>query len=310
MNSDDPNWLQTFAEGGLPQVLAGPAGKAISRLVGATVEIPATWLEGIAQGTRDKTEARTAISKALATKVAEQAIDNPEAIDRAMKSMLGRAYRSQVNKEAVAKAAIEDLKTNPDVEDKIGPSDDWMTKFERYAEDAVDDDMRTMFGRLLAGEVRKPGTIAPTSLHFVSMLEKDVAEIIQRVLPHTFDEGVTILDCLQPELSVVEISYLEQSGFWSAEKSFSLSSSENDRIIRMIRGSMGVVIQTNDTKTVKFRAALLSRAGRDLLKVVNTPFDFERLGRVLKSKETPHYGYGEMYVEGDRIIMPQPKMLF
>ncbi len=58
--------LERVLGGGLPQILLGPAGAAISRLVGATVEIPAAWLEARAQSIRDETEARSLIMKALA----------------------------------------------------------------------------------------------------------------------------------------------------------------------------------------------------------------------------------------------------
>jgi hypothetical protein len=146
------DWLATIIEGGVPQILLGPAGKAISRLVGAAVEIPAARMDSIAQRIRDKTEARSQISQAIAKRVAELSIDDPDVMERAMNNMLDREDRVQKNKDAVAVIAVQDLHENPPNQESEGPSDDFLTKFERYAGDASSDDLRMMFGKILAGE--------------------------------------------------------------------------------------------------------------------------------------------------------------
>ena len=82
-------------------------------MIGATIEIPAAWLDGIAQDTKDKTSAKSALSKALANKISSVAVEDDAILERAMNSMLGRAYRSQINKEEVAKIALQNLVENP-----------------------------------------------------------------------------------------------------------------------------------------------------------------------------------------------------
>lgn len=239
MGEGEPHFLKAAIEGGIPQLLAGPAGKAISRLIGAGIEIPAVWLEGIAQGTRDKTQARSAISEILSAKVACEASTDPKVLERAMNSMLSKAYRTQRNKDAVAKIAIEELQVHPSEKENEAPSDSWMSKFESYAEDASDEELQAMFGRLLAGELRAPRSVAPLTLHFVSMLEKDVADLIQRVLPFTLDDGMTLLECIKPNLTVKEITYLEQSGFWTADKILTFSTKNGQRAVQRTRGEEG-----------------------------------------------------------------------
>ena len=71
-----------------------------------------------------------------------------------MNSFLKRQFRAQTNKEEIAKIVVEELKSAPPNQDSEGPSDDWLNKFERYAEDASSDDLRLMFAKLLAGEIR------------------------------------------------------------------------------------------------------------------------------------------------------------
>lgn len=51
--------VQRFIEKlNLPEMVAGPAGKAISRLVAGAVEVPAAYLDQFVQAIRSKTEAK------------------------------------------------------------------------------------------------------------------------------------------------------------------------------------------------------------------------------------------------------------
>ena len=99
------------------------------------------------------------------------AVADPVILERAKAAMVATAYRHQVNKDAVALKTIETLQTDPPPEDSDGPSEDWLANFESYAEEASSDQLRTLFARLLAGEIRKPSSISPMTLHFVSMLD-------------------------------------------------------------------------------------------------------------------------------------------
>ena len=114
------------------------------------------------------------------------------------------------------------MQADPPLDDSEVLSDDWLTKFERYAEDASSDQLRTLFAKLLAGEIRKPGDVSPITLHFVSMLDQKTATLIQRIFPYTvfnnadLASAVTLLDCGDPPpLSVEQQLDLERCGFWS-----------------------------------------------------------------------------------------------
>ena len=308
-NKDESqDWLARITDGGLPQVLAGPAGKAISRLIGAGVEIPAAYLEGIAQGIRDKSEARSQISQAIAKQAASKAIDDPEVMQRAMYNMLERSYRTQKNKDAVAKVAVEDLIDRPPTVDSEGPSDDWMTKFERYAEDASSDELRAMFGKLLAGEAREPGTISQSTMHFVSMLDGETAKLIERVLPSCTIAGIALFETLNPKLSVAELSFIEQAGFWSADKTFNVKLDSQGVAIRLVDIAYnGFAIRGTPNTVVRFKAGLLSRAGADLVRIVSRPFDFEALAdEALQKDDVTNFYYGRVEQEDDTFSIPNP----
>ncbi|WP_166416957.1 DUF2806 domain-containing protein [Cochlodiniinecator piscidefendens] len=311
-NSNSENWLSTIIEGGLPQLLAGPAGKAISRLVGAFAEIPAAKLEGVAQGIRDKTDARSQLSQAIAKHVSERAVHDPEVMARATHNMLDRAYRVQKNKDAIAAIAIEELNDNPPNPESEGPSDDWLSKFERYAEDTSRDDLRTMFGKILASEIRKPGAISPVTLHFVSMLDSETAELIERVLPFCLYGGAVLSECVKPALSEAEKSYIEQSGFWTADKSYQFDLNDKGRYLRIAASlEFGFVVVGQAATNVRFKAAVLSKAGRDLVDVVGRPFDFQGFANVALAKpEISNVFYGRVVLDGEFFSIPDLHELF
>ena len=309
-DSDEANWRGKLANGGLPQILAGPAGAAISRLIGAATDIPAAFLESFTQGIKDKKSARSQISQAIAGKVAAVSVEDPAVMQRAIQNMLGRAYRVQANKDAIARIAVESLVDDPVPAESIGPTGSWMMKFERYVEDVSDDDLRMVFGKLLAGEIRRPGEVAQSTLHFVSMLEPENAALLQRVLPHTSDDGAAFLDCITPELTLLEKTIIEQTGFWTTGLSMNLSADQNGVLIRKVRGDIGFAARTNPDEKIMLNAAVLSRAGKDLLKIVGSQFDFQRMANVILARNGKNFYVGVIVAEGTSAEIREPRELY
>src|SRR5260370_30873449 len=65
------------------------------------------------------------------------------------------------NKEAVARSAIVELWNDPGAAD--APSeieDDWLNLFARLAEDKSSEELQALFGRILAGGIRRPGSFS------------------------------------------------------------------------------------------------------------------------------------------------------
>ncbi|UXS09214.1 DUF2806 domain-containing protein [Agrobacterium tumefaciens] len=179
--------VKAVSEGGLPQVIAGPAGKALSRLIAGAADIPAAWLNSKAQSIKDKTDARTTIMKAVAKASAETAVADPQLLDRALARYVSDLHKKQENREAVARKAFEELSEAPAPAESVGPSDDWMNVFEEYAEKASSEELRQTWARVLAGEIRRPTSFSLRTLQFLSVLDKVTAEAVEAVLQRSFD---------------------------------------------------------------------------------------------------------------------------
>ena len=166
------------AVAGIPAALVPVCVKALDRLIGAAVDIPVAWLEYHKAKIVSQTEAFRTIDGAITVKAAAKAGASEQFADRALDNLVRKSYRQLGNKEAVSAAMIEDLRDNPSeqVSDKPNSSnaetptidDDWLNVFERYAEDASTERMQKLWGRVLAGEVRKPGKYGMRTLRFLS----------------------------------------------------------------------------------------------------------------------------------------------
>lgn len=264
-------WISTLAAGGLPQILAGPAGKAISRLIGASVEIPAAYLEGISQEIRDKAEARSLVSRALAEKAAEAATNNPEVMERAAKSMLARAYRIQANKESVAAAAVKELKADPPSPTSTGPSEDWMNNFERYAEDASGADFQEMWGRVLAGEVRRPGRYSKRTLRFLSEVSQADAVEFERISKIAFGDFIPV-SLAKPEgtKDISALISLENNGLLQGSMTPLVRSQTLDENGYGFtnEGDVYLVFRGEPNSRIDYSVVLLTSLGRELLTVL------------------------------------------
>lgn len=182
-----------LAENGLPAVIAGPAGVAISRLIGGAADIPAAWLEQKAQRIRSRTLAEGTIANEIAKAASQRAVCDNDLLDRAVNQWTGSELRKQENREAVALAAIEQLsKESKSSDTKIdnndatqGPTDDWLNQFEGHAGRASSAEMRQLFGRILAGEIRRRHSFSLRTMQFMATLDTEIAEIIDTISKYT-----------------------------------------------------------------------------------------------------------------------------
>lgn len=158
---------------GIPKALIPASFKAIDRLVGAAVDIPVAYLAQKKAKIDAQSQAFSIVENSIAQVAASEAAGDEETVQHALHVLVRKEYRKQVNREAVATAMVEDLRESKLAEEQITAppveiDEDWLNVFERYAEDASTERMQGLWGRVLAGEVRKPGRYSTRTLRFLS----------------------------------------------------------------------------------------------------------------------------------------------
>ncbi|WP_414474986.1 DUF2806 domain-containing protein [Microvirga sp. M2] len=259
------------------------AAKAIAKLVGIGADAGAAHLDRIkaageakATATRDEIKARSAVSEALTQAAVQRALADPELADRALALWADERITKQVNREAVASVAIEDLREDPPPPDQESPSDDWMNVFASYAERASSETLRQHWGRILAGQIRKPGSFSFQTLQLMSILDGKLAEIIQRTVPAVvsnsfipnggpFERGNRYGDLLD----------LNAVGFLQiADSSHQYVLPPDGRILLRFK-KFGLGLTGEPGTEAHIPVVFLTRAGRELMDVIHYDDDVE-----------------------------------
>ncbi len=202
---------------GIPKALIPSSVKALDRLVGAAVDIPVAWLGQRKAKIDAQTQAYTAVEAAIAATAASEAGATPEIVQQAMNVLVRKQYRKQTNRNAVGQAALEDLRsgTAESASDDLPETvdDDWLNIFERYAEDASTERMQALWGRVLAGEIRKPGAYSLRTLRFLSEFSQADALTFADFCDSAFgDAAPRILAKPESLKDIRSLLYLESSG--------------------------------------------------------------------------------------------------
>lgn len=258
---------------------------AIDRLGGALLDGVIAYAESGPKKRRAKTAAELRMIEAVADLGIEEIKSDPALAQRAVSQFFKRTMVAQTNKEAILKGAVENIKSQPtkEGEDDGQISEAFLHRFESYAEFASSDEIRSIFASLLAGEVRRPGTVSASLMHFASLLDADIAAIIDRVLPYAVRHGQIYLQCMPNQLTVPEIAKLEMAGFCSAEKTHTIELDSQGLAIRQIGNGEGIVIYGAPHQRITLNIAILSSAGMGMVEVISSSFDTASFSKCMMS---------------------------
>lgn len=169
---------------GIPAPLRKNFFKAFGQLCTAAVDIPVAFLESKAAEIRATTTARVQIIKKEGDTISEK-IDVPmEYISKASSKYASKIIKEQLNLDEVTLNAARELSSsNIEEENSKTPEneidDDWLNEFESHARVKSSEDMKLIFGKILSGEISKPGTFSIRTLRLVSQLDNQAAKLFQ-----------------------------------------------------------------------------------------------------------------------------------
>lgn len=169
----------TEAASGVPAPIQKSFFKAVSDLLGGLVSIPVAKLKQYAQSIEDTTAARSKAASAISKIAIEEMSNDAELMKLATEIYQPINLRKAKNRVLVAQNAAKHLSTsNVDSEEIVSaaPDEDWMNSFMRFAEDASSERLQDLFGRILAGQVIRPGAFGLSTLRTLSELDQSTAE--------------------------------------------------------------------------------------------------------------------------------------
>lgn len=127
------------------------------------------------------TESGVAISSPKELPISNPPIEiiNPTLEERTQSRIEFKEAKKQLNLESVTAFAAEELKDEQPVTDE--PIDEtWKTRFFNIAEEVSSEDMQALWGRILAGEIKKPKSYSLRTLELLKNLSKEEAECFMK----------------------------------------------------------------------------------------------------------------------------------
>ena len=187
--------------------------KALHQLCTAAVDVPVAYFEGKAAEIRAGTEARIKIIEDNAAQIAAQMKVPPEYALRAGNKFAEKIIREQINLDKTSAIAANELKNeqsdssteqSADSGQEKTISDDFLNSFEEEVRHKSSEEMQILFGRILAGEIRKPGTYSIRTVKILGQLDQNVAMLFKRLrslcVVHGDPAGKEIFDARVPTL--------------------------------------------------------------------------------------------------------------
>lgn len=292
MPQDDSTSLSTIADSvsGLPLPIKVSFLKAMSDLLGGLMAIPAAKLRQYAQSIEDTTTGRSTAASTLAKAAASAAVSDPVIAQAAAEIYLPTAIRKTKNRIQVAQFASEHVSEDlGNSGESSPPDDDWMNAFMRFAEDASSSRLQDLFGRILAGQVKRPGAFALSTLRAVSELDSEIANDFSIVWGKSVGEAVDYSQDFQRGEGFARWKRLAEAGLMAPTEiaqflpQFRPVADGNALWMPAFAGLSTLLIQFPRTCSASWQNIPFSRAGREIGTLLAPP-DYERNLRAVGQK--------------------------
>lgn len=144
--------------------------KALSEPAVKLIEAVRDAVGAVYEPTRIRRRAKAEADAAVILARSQTAVREIEI--RASERLIRRELRRQDNIERITKKALDAL---PNSVSKDPVDEDWISRFFEHCQDVGNEEMQSLWAKLLAGEVAKPGTFSLRTLRIIRDLARDDA---------------------------------------------------------------------------------------------------------------------------------------
>lgn len=187
--------------------------------------------------------------------------------------------KKQSNLEQVVQFAAEELKSEQEVTQEK-PDSDWVTRFFDISEDISTENMQVLWGKILAGEIKKPGSYSLRTLELLKNINQKEAELFVKVgkiaiashdkvfIPNP-DNGKYLADKF--ELKFTDFLALREIGLLVPnDLQYKLyASTEKTQVIFKSGKTCIVVVRTKETPQQSLTCILFTEIGKQLFELID-----------------------------------------
>jgi len=167
---------------------------AVDRLLGSAADWGSAHIEARTARRSAKTKGEVQLIEAVTQYGVEKLGADPAYAERAFARHFEKVLAGQENLDGVVRHAADQLRITPPTEaeskDDAELSEQFLDRFETYAEEATSEELRERWGRVLASEVRRPGTFSAKVMRIVDELDSQTARLFEQFCENLIGEHV------------------------------------------------------------------------------------------------------------------------
>lgn len=286
----------TLEPTGLNFFVKSRALAAADRLIGGVLGILAAYVED----GRSRMEIRNSSHRELLREKGRQEVerlkDMGEAVRVAMQRSFVEEFRKQTNLEAIWIKAQDALLTTPsvsaEVEDKTTELDeDWINMFASYAEKASSERLQQLWGRILAGEIRKPCSFALSTLRIISEMDAEIAATFQDVVSHRFRDDALLTPVPLAGEQLIRWTFLEEIGLLqeiNGNLAMNYEKNIDGHVWIQTQSYVLKVTMSENNRQISVPFVRITRAGQQIARIL--PWDELSALKEFASRSTMHLG--------------------
>jgi hypothetical protein len=302
---------------GVPAPVRKNFVKAFGQLCTAAIDIPVALLEGKSEEIRTTTEARLQIIRKVGNVISDQLEVPKEYITKASSKFAAKVIKEQLILDQITMNAANELsKEKIDCSEKESEdiSEDWLNEFENLARLKSSEDMKLVFGKILSGEIIKPGSFSIKTIKLISQLDNQAAKLFQTFCSHTISlrVGKNIFDARvvsfsgnaasnslsQFDLSFDALNVLHEYGLiisdYNSYMHYSLCIANEQKevgaILHFQGRKFGLVPSDKEKydKVLQLHGVALTKAGKELMDIIPINNSTEYKEALIKYLEVKH----------------------
>ncbi|UWR19755.1 DUF2806 domain-containing protein [Sulfitobacter pontiacus] len=200
MTSDDHLDKETsltaiLSENGIQAKAKSRFVSGVDRLLGNVTEIANVFLESKTGTKRSRIEAEKLLIQAAVSTLTAEVREDKLLAKQILENGFSQMSRRQLNKEKVIEAATIELKNSPPTKENstTGPSelsDEFLNRFERYSEDASEDEVRAKWAKVLAAEIKSPGQFSAKVMRTLDEIDNQTATLFTNAASHRIGSSI------------------------------------------------------------------------------------------------------------------------
>ncbi|KFF10394.1 hypothetical protein IW15_20425 [Chryseobacterium soli] len=188
-------------------------GKGIGKLIISGFDWPTAYLESKSLNIRTKAEGNRIIQIEAAKNASELFKADSELATRALHYYAEKIVNYQNNREDIATNFVKQMQTQKINEENQNIIDeDWLDIFWSIAETKTNENLKFIFGKILAQEITNPKSISPITLQLIAAINSNIGEIFTKLCNLSIDTG-NLTFVVHPKANTLFSNYGELSEY-------------------------------------------------------------------------------------------------